>query len=59
MTDKGIARSTWNMAVGSSLLGDPDGAEMFPHMRNSNHVPRKRQSINKVHKNGDVQLKVV
>jgi hypothetical protein len=48
-----ILRNRWNVGGGSSPLGGPDETEIFPSRRNSNHDPRKRQPINKVHKNGD------
>jgi hypothetical protein len=58
MEDRGIPWDRWTMGGGSSNLGGSYGTEMFPHTRNSNHDSRKRQTISKVHKNGDGQSKV-
>jgi hypothetical protein len=52
MADKKITRNRWNVG-GGSLLGGPDGTNVFPCARNSNHDLRKTQPIGKVHKNGD------
>jgi hypothetical protein len=51
MADKEIPRKGWNVEGGFSSLGGPGGTEMFLCIRNSNHDSRKRQPINKVHKN--------
>jgi hypothetical protein len=52
-------RNRENVGGGYSPLGGPDGTEMFPCTRNSNHDPRKRQPVSEVHENGDSQSKVV
>jgi hypothetical protein len=63
MADKEIPRNTWNMEMDQAhqrhqMKAKARLGEIFQGLQNSNHDPRKRLQISKVHIKGDSQSQI-